>query len=85
MKKSKGKESHADTDLRGKLLKTINESIWSDRHLSMRATGSSDTIRNIRRGASPKLDTVEAILQILGYTWKLVPCGGRRQRKAKQD
>ena len=38
----------------------------SDRRLSMLATGSTDTIRNIRRGVNPRADTLEAICRVLG-------------------
>ena len=38
----------------------------SDRRLSMLATGSTDTVRNIRRGANPRVSTLEAICSVLG-------------------
>lgn len=48
------------------LLDLIDRSGVSDRHLSILATGSSDTVRNIRRGSSPRLDSLEAICRVLG-------------------
>ena len=47
----------------------------SDRQLSMLATGSTDTIRNIRRGANPRTDTLEAICDVLGLELQI---GSRR-------
>ena len=38
----------------------------SDRQISLLATGSTDTVRNIRRGACPRLDTLEALCEVLG-------------------
>ena len=78
-RKSARKTHDQERDLRKVLIETIDQPVWSDRHLSKLATGSSDTIRNIRRGASPRLDTFEAILWSMGYTCRLVPCGGRRK------
>ena len=37
----------------------------SDRQLSMLATGSTDTVRNIRRGSIPRADTLEALCSVL--------------------
>ncbi|MCY3757544.1 MAG: S24 family peptidase [Acidobacteria bacterium] len=48
------------------LLDLIDRCGVSDRHLSILATGSSDTVRNIRRGSSPRLDSLEAICRVLG-------------------
>ena len=48
------------------LLELIDRCGVSDRHLSILATGSSDTVRNIRRGSSPRLDSLEAICRVLG-------------------
>ena len=45
----------------------------SDRRLSMLATGSTDTVRNIRRGSNPRTDTLEAICAVLGIEIHLVP------------
>ena len=45
----------------------------SDRQLSLLATGSTDTIRNIRRGSSPRTDTLEAICKVLGVEIHLGP------------
>jgi hypothetical protein len=45
----------------------------SDRRLSMLATGSTDTVRNIRRGSNPRTDTLEAICGVLGIEVHLSP------------
>ena len=45
----------------------------SDRRLSILATGSTDTVRNIRRGSNPRTDTLEAICGVLGVQIYLVP------------
>ena len=52
--------------VRDQLFNLIGSRDVSDRHLSMLATGSTDTIRNIRRGSSPRTDTLEAICSVLG-------------------
>ena len=39
----------------------------------MLATGSTDTVRNIRRGSNPRTDTLEAICGVLGVEIHLVP------------
>ena len=52
--------------LRESLLALIDRCPLSDRELSLRATGSTDTVRNIRRGGCPRLDTVEALCELLG-------------------
>ena len=44
----------------------MDQSEFSDRELSLRATGNADAIRNIRRGARPRTDTVEALCSALG-------------------
>ena len=59
--------------LRQQLLGLIDGGNASDRRLSMLATGSTDTIRNIRRGANPKTDTLEAICAALGVGIHLGP------------
>ena len=53
-------------NFRQHLLDLIDRCGVSDRHLSILATGSSDTVRNIRRGSSPRLDSLEAICRVLG-------------------
>ena len=52
--------------VREQLLSLIGDADVSNRRLSMLATGSTDTIRNIRRGANPRTDTLEAICAVLG-------------------
>ena len=52
--------------VREQLLSLIGGGDVSDRRLSMLATGSTDTIRNIRRGANPRTDTLEVICAVLG-------------------
>lgn len=59
--------------VRDELLKAVRKSGWSERRLSMQATGSTDTIRNIRRGTAPRVDTFEALCQVLGLELQLGP------------
>ena len=59
--------------VRDQLLKLIGERDVSDRRLSMLATGSTDTVRNIRRGSSPRTDTLEALCAVLGVKIHLGP------------
>ena len=58
---------------RDKLLAAVGRSRLSERKLSTLATGSTDTIRNIRRGAVPRVDTFEALCQVLGLELQLGP------------
>lgn len=51
---------------REQLLRLMDNKKVSDRRLSMLATGSTDTVRNIRRGANPRVSTLEAICSVLG-------------------
>ena len=55
------------------LLDLIDRCGVSDRHLSILATGSSDTVRNIRRGSSPRLDSLESICRVLGLRLQTAP------------
>lgn len=48
------------------LLEAADQSGYTDRQLSMLSTESTDTVRNIRRGATPRLDTFEALCSALG-------------------
>ena len=43
------------------------------RRLSLLATGSSDTVRNMRRGSSPRLDSLEALCRVLSFRLEIVP------------
>ena len=52
--------------VRDQLLSLIGGRDVSDRRLSLLATGSTDTVRNIRRGSSPRTDTLEALCGVLG-------------------
>ena len=61
------------TGLRQRLLDVIDRSRVSDRQLSLLATGSTDTVRNMRRGSSPRLDSVEALCRVLGFRLEMVP------------
>ena len=53
-------------DIREQLLAAVGKSRLSERKLSVLATGSTDTIRNIRRGAVPRVDTLESLCEVLG-------------------
>ena len=58
---------------RQRLLEIIDHSGTSDRRLSLAATGSADTVRNIRRGSSPRLNSLEALCRVLGLQLQTVP------------
>ena len=60
-------------DIRAQLLAAVRQSRLSERRLSMAATGSSDTLRNIRRGAYPRVDTLEAVCKVLGLDVRISP------------
>ena len=60
-------------DFRHRLLDLIDRSGVSDREISRLATGRNDTVRNIRRGSSPRLDTLEALCSTLGVRLEMVP------------
>ena len=59
--------------LRDQLLHLMDGKGISDRRLSMLATGSTDTVRNIRRGSNPRTDTLEAICGVLDLEIYLGP------------
>ena len=61
------------SSIRAQLLAAVTESGLSDRQLSVSATGSTDTIRNLRRGAAPRADTLEALCRVLGLTLRIAP------------
>ena len=65
-----------ETNLRAKLLGRIDESGISDRKVSMLATNSPDTIRAIRRDASPRADTIDAICRTIGMEIRIKPAPG---------
>ncbi len=60
-------------DIRERLLDAVQKSRLSERKLSQLATGASDTIRNIRRGAVPRADTLEALCEVLGLELHIAP------------
>ncbi len=60
-------------DLREQILAAVAESRLSERRLSVLATGSTDTIRNIRRGSFPRVDTLEALCRVLGLDLQIRP------------
>lgn len=77
-------------DIREQLLAAVGTSGYSDRKLSMLATGSPDTIRNLRRGAAPRADTLEALCEVLGLDFRIGPRGaepspGARGRLSQPD
>ena len=55
------------------LLEIIDRFDASDRRLSLLATGSADTVRNMRRGSSPRLDSLEALCRVLGFQLQVAP------------
>ena len=58
--------SDSNIGFRRLLLDLIDGSGVSDRRLSLLATGSADTVRNMRRGSSPRLHALEALCRVLG-------------------
>ena len=55
------------------LLDLIDRSGVSDREISRLSTRSNNTVRNFRRGSSPRLDTLEALCRALGLRLETVP------------
>ncbi len=66
-------DGDSNTDFRQQLLHVIDRSGVSDRQLSLLATGSADSVRNMRRGSSPRLDSLEALCRVLGVRLEMVP------------
>ena len=65
--------SDSNMGFRQRLLNQVDCSPVSDRRLSLLATGSADTVRNMRRGSSPRLDSLEALCRVLGFRLGMVP------------
>ena len=65
--------SDSNRGFRQRLLELIDRSGVTDRCLSMLATSSTDTVRNMRRGASPRLESVEALCRVLGFRLQMAP------------
>ena len=65
--------SDSNLGFRQRLLDVIDRSGVSARRLSLLATGSADTVRNMRRGSSPRLDTLEVLCRALGFRLEMVP------------
>ena len=65
--------SDSNMSFRQRLLELIDSSGVSDRRLSLLATGSADTVRNLRRGSSPRLDSLKASAasSASGSRWRL--------------
>ena len=66
--------------VRERLLSLMSGKGMTDRQLSILATGSTDTVRNIRRGSNPRTDTLEAICGVLGIEVHLSPPQGGGQK-----
>ena len=60
-------------NIRAKLLAAIDASSLTDRKLSVRATGGTDTIRNIRSGVTPRADTLEKLCHTMGLDLQIIP------------
>jgi DNA-binding Xre family transcriptional regulator len=54
------------------LLDLIDRSGVSDRRLSLLATGKGDTIRNMRRGATPVIESLEVLCRVLGFRLQMM-------------
>ena len=65
-------DSDSNRGFRKRLLALIDGSGVSDHHLSLLATGNSNTVRNIRRGTVPRLDTLEALCRVPGLRLEMV-------------
>ena len=76
------KPAGAERPIHEQLLEAIDEAPMSDRALSLLASGSTDTVRNMRRGATPRLETVEALCRALGLKLKIT---GRRRHRAAES
>lgn len=70
--------------IRADILTAIDESGVSDRALSLVATGGSDTVRNMRRGSTPNLETLEALCRHLGLDLCLRSRRGERNQASDQ-
>ena len=77
--------SDSHLDLRQRLLILIDRSGIPDRRLSMLATGTADTIRNMRRGSTPQVHSIEALLQCLGFKLQIVPLDEPEQVRVAID
>ena len=66
-------------DFRHRLLDLIDRTGESDWKVSRLATGNNETVRNIRRGSSPRLDTLEALCRALRVRLEMVPLDEPRQ------
>ena len=60
-------------DIRTQLLGAVASSSLSERRISVNATGSPDTLRAIRNGATPRVDTLERLCEVLGLRLELSP------------
>ena len=74
--------SGSNIDLKQRLLELIDRCGVSDRRLSLLATRSADTVRNMRRGSSPRLDSLEALCGVLGLRLEMVPLDEPGERPA---
>ena len=71
--------SDSTMDFKRRLPDLVDSSGVSDRQLSLRATGSLDTVRNMPRSSYPRLDALEALCRALGGRLEIVPVGERRK------
>ena len=60
-------------NIRAKLLAAIDASDLTDRKLSVHATGSADTVRNLRRGSNPRADNLERLCHAMGLELQMTP------------
>lgn len=66
-------ESDSNAGFRQHLLDLVDRSGLSDCRLSLLATGSTKTVRRLRRGSMPRLDTLEALCRALGVRIRVAP------------
>ena len=60
-------------DIRAKLVAAIEASDLPDRKLSFLATGTPDAVRNLRRGTTPRADTLERLCHAMGLELQISP------------
>ena len=68
-------------NIRAKLVAAIDASDLPDRKLSLLATGTPDAVRNLRRGTTPRADTLEQLCHAMGLELQITPAPKERTNK----
>ena len=71
--------------LTSRLLEQIDRSALTDRQVSLRATATPDTVRNMRRGANPRSDTTNAVCEALGLEMRLERVGDPLEKAPRPE